>query len=372
MPTLPKTKRAQTELTCEKVRIEYRSPDFRALYLFVGTESKTWYLKCWHKKKDYQIKIAPFDLLSYQDALATAQALYVTIVNGTYDPDKPINMPTFAQFFMESYLPKAKENKSSWKSDLSKFNTYLENELGELRIDEFSQEQIEDYLADLELKPATINKHLSLLSSVFRLAINMKLICNNPAKGIKKQIENNERVSFFTDLQSKAFDQAAAQDINEDASHLLLSLKKTGARLSELQGLIFDRIDWDQKVIRILKSKSGHARQIFLSDEVIEILRWQEQKYSGSGYVFRQKNRKSAIGHPRTTLKRILKTIGMGDSDFRTHDLRHDFCTRVLRKGKGKVTLYHVGQLAGHRSLNSTKRYAHIADDELQSLANLV
>lgn len=372
MLTLPKTKRAQEALRCHQGRDEYRSASFQALYLYIGPKSKSWYLKCSHKKKRYQIKLAPYALLNYQQAQECARQLYHSIVMGTYDPKQPVTLPTFSEFFEQQFLPKAKLSKSSWASDLSKYKTYLKTEFGSFEVDSISKEQVQTYLNTLSLSAATINKHLSLLSSIFKLAIEQKLISINPVKGIKKLKENNERVAFFTNKQSADFDRVAAQDINEDASNLLLCLKKTGARLSELQYLTFDRISFENKVINIAVSKSGYSRQIYLSEEVIGILLSQGQKYSSIGYVFRQQNGVSAIGHPRTTLKRILKTIGMESSDFRVHDLRHDFCTRVLKEGQGKITLYHVGKLAGHRSIASTSRYAHIADNELHAMANLV
>lgn len=371
MLTLPKTKRAQDALKCDQGRDEYRSSDFQALYLYIGPKSKTWYLKCSHKKKRPQIKISPYALMNYQQALECARQLYHSIVMGTYDPKKSVTQQTFSEFFEQQFLPKAKQSKSSWASDLSKYNTYLKDKFGTLVVDTITKEQIQAYLSALPLSAATINKHLSLLSSVFKLAVEQELIGISPVKGIKKLKENNERVAFFTNKQSADFDRIAAQDMNEDASNLLLCLKKTGARLSELQNLTFDGISFEQKIINIAVSKSGYSRQIYLSDEVIGILRTLEQKYSGIGYVFRQKDGVSAIGHPRTTLKRILKAIGMESSDFRVHDLRHDFCTRVLKEGKGKITLYHVSKLAGHRSITSTSRYAHIADDELHAMANL-
>ena len=371
MLTLPKTKRAQDALKCNQGRDEYRSPDFQALYLYIGPKSKSWYMKCSHKKQRYQIKLAPYLLLNYQQAQECARQLYHSIVMGTYDPKLPVTQPSFSEFFEQQYLPKAKLSKASWKSDLSKYNTYLKKAFGLRVIEEITKDDVQAYLSALPLSAATINKHLSLMSSVFKLAVELELVANSPVKGIKKLKENNERVAFFTNEQSADFDRIAAQDINEDASNLLLCLKKTGARLSELQYLTFDGISFEHKVVNIAVSKSGYARQIYLSDEVVGILRNQETKYSGMGYVFRQKDGVSVISHPRTALKRILKAIGMESSDFRVHDLRHDFCTRVLKEGKGKITLYHVGKLAGHRSLASTSRYAHIADDELHAMANL-
>ena len=54
--------------------------------------------------------------------------------------------------------------------------------------------------------------------------------------------------------------------------------------------------------------------------------------------------------------------IAAGIEDFRFHDLRHTFATRMLRK-TGNLKL--VSRLLGHSSIESTVRYAHVMDDDL-------
>ena len=46
--------------------------------------------------------------------------------------------------------------------------------------------------------------------------------------------------------------------------------------------------------------------------------------------------------------------------DFRFHDLRHTFASRLVQKG---IPLYEVMHLTGHKSFSMVQRYAHLAPD---------
>jgi len=46
--------------------------------------------------------------------------------------------------------------------------------------------------------------------------------------------------------------------------------------------------------------------------------------------------------------------------NFRFHDTRHDFASRLAMAG---VDLYTIAELLGHAGLTMTKRYAHLAPE---------
>ncbi|HSF66109.1 MAG TPA: site-specific integrase, partial [Nitrospiraceae bacterium] len=56
-----------------------------------------------------------------------------------------------------------------------------------------------------------------------------------------------------------------------------------------------------------------------------------------------------------------------GIPDFRFHDLRHTFATRLVQRG---IDLYKVQRLLGHKTSLMTQRYAHHCPESLRDGVN--
>ena len=65
--------------------------------------------------------------------------------------------------------------------------------------------------------------------------------------------------------------------------------------------------------------------------------------------------------------RRIRARAGL--NDWRIHDLRHSFASGGLLVGEG---LPMIGKLLGHTQVQTTARYAHLANDPVKSAANRI
>ncbi len=51
-------------------------------------------------------------------------------------------------------------------------------------------------------------------------------------------------------------------------------------------------------------------------------------------------------------------------TDFKFHDLRHTFATRLAQAG---IDLYMISKLLGHKDIKMTQRYSHHCPESLRS-----
>jgi integrase len=216
-------------------------------------------------------------------------------------------------------------------------------------------------------QPITANRALRTLSVAMRLAEQWgwRPHNSNPCKGVKPHPERQRRRYASADELARlraALQQWEAQgplSMRWRFAQLVRLLLLTGARLREVMCAEWSEIDWARGVLRVPaeRGKTG-ASEVQLSDRALAILRALEAAAGGGRWVIPgESGEKPLVGYRRLWLA-LLQEAGV--SDLRIHDLRHTFASYALSGGQ---TLGTVGQLLGHRSAQTTTRYAHLVDD---------
>ena len=121
----------------------------------------------------------------------------------------------------------------------------------------------------------------------------------------------------------------------------------SGCRLSEIQKLRWEHVALDAGELRLPDAKTG-AKVVHLGDPAM--------RKPGSHLTDLQ--------HP---WRRIRARAGL--DDVRLHDLRHSFASGGLLVGEG---LPMIGKLLGHTQIQTTARYAHLANDPFEAAANRI
>lgn len=142
------------------------------------------------------------------------------------------------------------------------------------------------------------------------------------------------------------------------ADHLapvVLLAMNTGLRRGELLALDWSDINLDARMLTVRRenAKSGKQRHLPLNAEALAVLTQWASQAADAGSVFGVASVKSGWGTLLTAAKL---------QNFRFHDLRHHFASRLVMAG---VDLNTVRELLGHADLTMTLRYAHLAPEHL-------
>jgi site-specific recombinase XerD len=131
-----------------------------------------------------------------------------------------------------------------------------------------------------------------------------------------------------------------------------------GLRVSEVTQLKVTDIDSGRMCIRIQQGKGRKDRYVMLSAKLLHHLRQYWKIYKPQDWLFEGRQN----GHlPISTVQAVCKKARVEagiKKEVTPHTLRHSFATHLLEGGTDIRTIQF---LLGHRSLNSTMIYTHVA-----------
>jgi integrase len=250
--------------------------------------------------------------------------------------------------------------------------------------------------ASKTLKPATIHRRLGSLSGVFThgqrkglVTVNILSKAERDKAGIKIPRPEKKPPRYLSSNEEKALrDALTARDRKlraarsryiqhceergekapsaitgafSDHLHPLVVLAlNTGIRRGALLQLRWSDIQSGQVFVRQTTDKAGKGYNVSLSDDAKQVLRlWQKQTGGkGNDLVFTHQGQ--PIKSIKTSWGTLIKEAGI--KDFRFHDLRHSFASKLVMGG---IPLFTVSQLLGHSSLDMTMKYAHLSPDHM-------
>jgi len=219
-------------------------------------------------------------------------------------------------------------------------------------------------------KPSTINRYFAFLRHVLMIAVQDEKLTRNPVSRVKFFPEAN-RVRFFSDDELVRLHGL----IDSDNWKVVAFALETGLRRSEQFQLRWEHISFESRTLTIPLPKGGRTRHVPLSQEALVILR-SLGSFLSSPWVFPGLKTTLRPMDSRAFIRRIfeptLRKAGIQDASW--HTLRHTTASRLVMAG---VPLATVKEILGHRSIQTTMRYAHLAPSHIQaamdkgSLANL-
>ncbi len=314
------------------------------------------------------------------------------------DAEKPI---TLGDFIREHYTPWATANQKAAAATVAA----LESVFGDLYVRElrsvsaFDVERIKSKRLKAKRKPGTVNRDLDRIRGVYSRAVEWGFLDTHPLKSVKRaKGEDHSRVRYLTDDEESALRAAlAAREVERRKSResgnewskarggdgrpvwpvdgftdhlmpLVLVALNTGLRRGELFGLTWTDVNLQSRLVTVQagNAKSRKARHVPLNVEAHDVLtRWHKQS-ERAGLVF-----PGLYGERLTNVNKSWDGIATAAKleDFRFHDLRHTFASKLVMAG---VDLNTVRELLGHSTIDMTLRYAHLAPAKLAAAVALL
>lgn len=257
--------------------------------------------------------------------------------------------------------------------------------IGNLKVSAVEKEDILSFQYSLRDTPATANRTLSILKKMFSLAEQWEMRPSglSPCRSIRKYKEDAPRDRFLTSEElarlGRALDIAPGKGLATwHATVAIRLLVLTGCRRNEVLELRWEDVDFQAEEFRLRDSKAG-PRAVSMPPAVAEVFRELQgvlesgdrktpdgqrfpARFRESPWVFPGIRKNGRMANLNAPWRRIQEQAGL--EGVRLHDLRHNYASRALSLGEG---LPMIGRLLGHRDIDSTARYAHLARESVRT-----
>jgi len=294
---------------------------------------------------------------SKEQAQLALKAVEVDLVKGKYlgieEPPKMI----FEKLCAE-YLKYAKTNKTyySYRRDEVSMKPML-LAFGSRQIKDITAHDFECYMNQRKVdhKNSTVNREIACIKHMLNKAIEWGYLLTNPLRTVRMLKEPPGRVRYLNGEEIECLLSQCADHIRP----IVIMALNTGMRRGEVLNLTWSDIDLQNRIIHVRHTKNNEIKTIPINDTLLNTIRTLGPQLPNQ-YVFA-----NSAGIPyidvKTGFKKALRRAGI--PDFRFHDLRHTFASRLVMAGTDLRT---VQVLLGHKDIKMTMRYSHLSDTHLR------
>jgi integrase len=233
--------------------------------------------------------------------------------------------------------------------------------------EEFTQQEVDDYLKfllDRKPQPAVTQfKHF-----IYGLKSYLKTMGYPELTGLAlPKIRREKRLPRILSVEDV---RALLHSCDIYNKTLFAVIYDCGLRALETCGLKWTDIDFNRQTVHIKRGKGNKDRIVPISAKTLIVLKRYREIHPSMDYVFKHFGANSRITPQiiRKRLKFSLEKAGL-DTSLSTHSLRHSYATHLLDMGEDIQT---VQQRLGHRSLQTTMIYLHVAKLERHACIPLV
>ena len=250
-------------------------------------------------------------------------------------------------------------------------NKHLLPALGRLPLAAVERARVAELHQRLYETPAIANAVFRTLSAMYKLAEGWGLVPEgvNPCRSLVKY-PGRRRERFLTEAEfmrlGRLLDEVEEKGVaSAPAVAAIRLLILTGCRRNEILTLRWEDVALGEAELWLHDMKTG-ARAVSLSPAAVKLLAGLPRLPDNPWVIPGRKpgSHLSSLDH----VWRIIREQA-GLEDVRIHDLRHSYASRALALGE---SLPMIGKLLGHRQIETTARYAHLARDSVKEAAERI
>jgi integrase len=301
---------------------------------------------------------------------------------------------TLEKFFVSEYEPWRKANRKNGKDDLRRLKVNFVDSFGKLLLTDITPVLIERWRTKRindGIKATTVNRDIIILKAALTKAVEWEIILQHPLQKLKLlkvdatgkicylHIDEEKRLKNVLQLRDEQMKSARSRGnawrSERDYTYLpnltpfsfadhptpmvLISLN-TGLRRGELFSLRWENINLEQGTLTVTgdNAKSGKTRHVPLNAIALKAFKEWSNQAQESEWVFMNNKTGNAFTHTKRAWTSILEKAQI--TNFRWHDMRHHFASKLVMAG---VDLNTVRELLGHADIKMTLRYAHLAPE---------
>jgi integrase len=274
-------------------------------------------------------------------------------------PDARLTFNELARWYLDLEEVKAKKSfrrdKLSVKCLLKMFGDRLLKDITPALIEKYKQERLAETTRYKKVpKPATINRELACLKTIFNKAVRNAKAERNPCQGVRMLKENNERDRLLSPDEY-------ARLLAYCPGHLKPMVKLgyfSGMRQGEIVGLTWGQVNLREGFIHLKPedTKTNEGRDVPLTRELVKMFEAMPRGLPGVR-VFTLRD------FPRRAFMKACKEAGIDNFNF--HDLRHTTINNWRLEGHD---YFRIMAVSGHKTMAVFKRYNKVSKEELRAM----
>lgn len=226
-------------------------------------------------------------------------------------------------------------------------------------VDLFGQDEWDDWMlyeTERGVKATTIVRHRVSVKRFFKYLRRKKLVTHDPAQDAETLQAPKPLPVFLTEQEVSMI---YSRIKNRRQLAMITLLYECGLRNRELRHL--NKEDLAYGFVHVMNTKRGKERYVPISDEAASIVQaWADSH--DSPYLI-----PSEIGNRicERTVQKTVKSLSREIPKHVTpHTLRHSIATHLYNRG---VDLRDIQEFLGHDSIDTTRKYVHVAKEALRS-----